>query len=345
MSNTNIDIRLRPIRFAFLVRPDNPEKVFETFCINTCLWGGKFNPIIPVPQKVQNLSIKDKQTFSKYLDFYEPDFIVETEKNLSKGIDFDSQRILQIDNLLEKEGIEYFDNFGGYGQSVKGLYTELYKEKFKLLDDFEPTHIVYVKTNNENFKNFVSCVFGYFPQDEELQHFEKDYNYKFNPEFRDLSPRILCDFYTARILSPLKITTKNLKASYNQNQKTILFVLDFENTRDLIDLWNLRIVYKNVISIPAQWKQELPYFFINFIRKNYNFEKEKRELENFKKLSGIESAPIKTFSIFSNSISKEEKKEIEQIYKKCMQSFFEENLKIKTEIKIYWKKSNQKEEQ
>ena len=48
MNNIRVDIRLRPIRFGFLVRPDDAEKnVLEIFRINTCLWGGRFNPIIP----------------------------------------------------------------------------------------------------------------------------------------------------------------------------------------------------------------------------------------------------------------------------------------------------------
>ena len=324
MAHVNIDIRLRPIRFAFLVRPDKPEKVFEVFCVNTCLWGGKFNPIIPISQEAQNLSKEEKQIVNQYLDFYEPDFIVETEKNLSKGIDFDSKRILQIDSLLEREGVKFYDHFGKYGQSVKGLYAELYKEKFKLLLDPEPTDIVYIKTNNENLKNFVACVFGSFPQKRELQHFEEDYKSKTRPSsVIILSSEVIDKLYFSRILSPLQITTRNLKVNYNQNKKTMFFILDPENTKDLIDLWNLRTVYENVIGIPMQRNQELSYCFTNFIRKNYNPEKEERELENLKKLLGGESQTfIKTFSIFSSSFSQEEKKEIEQVYKKYIQSFF-----------------------
>ena len=48
MNNIRVDIRLRPIRFGFLVRPDDAENILEIFRINTCLWGGKFNPIIPI---------------------------------------------------------------------------------------------------------------------------------------------------------------------------------------------------------------------------------------------------------------------------------------------------------
>jgi len=37
MSNVSVDLRLRPIRFAFLIRPDDQKHVLKAFCINTCL--------------------------------------------------------------------------------------------------------------------------------------------------------------------------------------------------------------------------------------------------------------------------------------------------------------------
>jgi len=53
MSSISAHVRLRPIRFAFLVRPDDLSRTIEIFRVNTCLWGGKFNPIIPYFTEVQ----------------------------------------------------------------------------------------------------------------------------------------------------------------------------------------------------------------------------------------------------------------------------------------------------
>lgn len=52
MNNIRVDIRLRPIRFGFLVCPDDDENVIEIFRTNTRLWGGVFNPIIPFFKRV-----------------------------------------------------------------------------------------------------------------------------------------------------------------------------------------------------------------------------------------------------------------------------------------------------
>ena len=43
-----VTLRLRPIRIAFLIDEYDPEQARQAVQINTCLWGGMFNPIIPV---------------------------------------------------------------------------------------------------------------------------------------------------------------------------------------------------------------------------------------------------------------------------------------------------------
>ena len=68
MKHINLNLRLRPIRFAFLVSPNDSQKLLEVFRVNTCLWGGKFNPIIPIRKNEKgDLSEKEKQTVNKYL--------------------------------------------------------------------------------------------------------------------------------------------------------------------------------------------------------------------------------------------------------------------------------------
>lgn len=76
MENVNVQLRLRPIRFGFIVRPDDIKHVTEIFRINTCLWGGKYNPIIPFFKRVPQWWEKNgyhfenaKQIINGYLDF------------------------------------------------------------------------------------------------------------------------------------------------------------------------------------------------------------------------------------------------------------------------------------
>ena len=84
METIDINIRLRPIRFGFLVRPSDTKNLREIFQTNTCLWGGLFNPIIPFISKVPTWWERHgirfdsaNQIMNGYLDFFEPDFLVE----------------------------------------------------------------------------------------------------------------------------------------------------------------------------------------------------------------------------------------------------------------------------
>lgn len=43
-----LNVRLRPTRFGFLVSPGDTATLRQVFETNTCLWGGKYNPVIPV---------------------------------------------------------------------------------------------------------------------------------------------------------------------------------------------------------------------------------------------------------------------------------------------------------
>jgi hypothetical protein len=88
MSSITVDIRLRPVRFAFLVRPEDARRTLEIFRICTCLWGGKYNPIVPyfkrIPQWWERKGYRFEsasQIINGYLDFFEPDFLVHVGRN------------------------------------------------------------------------------------------------------------------------------------------------------------------------------------------------------------------------------------------------------------------------
>ena len=159
MSSISVSVRLRPIRFAFLVRPNDKIRTIEIFRINTCLWGGKFNPIIPffkrLPPWWERKGFRfdnAKQIINGYLDFFEPDFIVESEKGLSEGLGFDPERTLQLIDILKRDDER---DWGRYGLSVYDLYGDLYKKEFQFERRYKH-NIIHVEAKNRAFVNFVA---------------------------------------------------------------------------------------------------------------------------------------------------------------------------------------------
>ena len=273
MNNIRVDIRLRPIRFGFLVRPDDAENILEIFRINTCLWGGIFNPIIPFFKRVppwwerHGLRFENaKQIINGYLDFFEPDFLVEAEEGLANGFGFDSERVLQLRDILERPREEAWHKFG---LSVYDLYSELYREEFR----FELRHqhsMVHVKPKERAFAGFVAANFGSFPTQEDLGYFEHNYKDIFNPEDKLLDAAVLSELYQSRYFSPVGVGCAKLRIDFHDLGDIRLFVLDAKKSRDLIDFWNLRALHERIIPIPIQWIEDLSPFCKKLILDNYH---------------------------------------------------------------------------
>lgn len=306
MGSINIDIRLRPIRFAFLVRPNDKKRTLEIFRINTCLWGGIFNPIIPYFRKLpywwerKGYRFENaKQIINGYFDFFEPDFIVEAEKGLADGFGFNPERILQLNKILPRDGERDWDR---HGLSVNDLYRDLYRKEFQ----FQRRHkhnIIHVKATKSSFTGFAACIFGNFPVQKYLKYFESNYKYVFNPSTVNLDALDLSKLYKARYTSPLTIGHANIKVDYHEHLNPTLFIMDAHEPKDLIDFWNLRTIHRNVVAIPIQWIEELSSFCRKFI------------LDNYRPLPGNpHGVMIHPTSMFSRSIPEDEIEKIHESY-------------------------------
>ena len=304
MNNIRVDIRLRPIRFGFLVRPDDAENVLEIFRINTCLWGGMFNPIIPffrrVPSWWERRGFRfenTKQIINGYLDFFEPDFLVEAEEGLAEDFGFNPERVLQLTNVLERQGERDWDK---YGLSVYDLYSGLYQEEFR----FELRHkfdIVHVEAKESVFAGLVAANFGSFPTQEQFRYFEHNYKDVFDPEHITLDATALSKLYQSRYSSALGIGCAKIRGDYHDRGELRLFILDAKKSRDLVDFWNLRATHEHVIPVPIQWIEELSPFCKKLI------------LDNYRSLHGNPNRLAHSLtSMFSRSIPENN---IEQTYK------------------------------
>ena len=272
MNNIRVDIRLRPIRFGFLVQPTDKEKILEIFRLNTCLWGGMFNPIIPYFEDVPSWLREDgfrfessKHMIDDYLDFFEPDFLVEAEKGLADGFGFDPKRVLQLKNIIEEPGGNYVSQ---YGLSVYGLYKELYEKEFQ----FKQRHrynVVHVKPADAAFTNFVGANFGSFPTEERRKYFEQNYKDVFNPVQISLDGVTLSKLYKSGNLSALGMGCKKVRVGYNAPLLSTLFILDAKESGDIVDFWNLRAIHQHVMAVPIQWINDLSSYCKKFIQDNY----------------------------------------------------------------------------
>jgi hypothetical protein len=270
MSHITAHVRLRPVRFAFLVRPDDKKRVDEIFQVSTCLWGGKFNPIIPIFKQIpiwwdrNNHRFESaRQIINGYLDFFEPDFLIEAEPGLAEGLGFNADRIFSIAEILAREGDRGRE---GHGLRVLDLYENLYQKEFRFASR-EPHDIVDVVAEKSTFSSFGACLFGAFPQSKGLQYFEKAYQEVFSPRTVSLNGSVLAELFKSGFTTALRIGHSHIDVEFYNREDPALFILDATQPRDLIDYWNLRAVRNNVLPIPIQWLPDLSAFCKTFIVK------------------------------------------------------------------------------
>lgn len=272
MGNLSADVRLRPIRFGFLVRPDDANRVTEICRVNTCLWGGKFNPLIPRLKTVPKWWDRHGHRFETatqivngYLDFFEPDFLVESEPGLADGLGFDPERVVALPDMLSREGQQ---DRNGHGQNVFSLYRDLYRKEFQFARRHEHD-IVDVHAEDAAFAGAVACLFGAFPEDQDLQYFRRAFTEAFEPKAVALNAPTLATLYDSGFTSAIRLGHSGIEIDTHGWHDPALFVFDGREGRDLIDFWNLRAVRRNVLPIPMQWLSELSSFCKGFISRNF----------------------------------------------------------------------------
>src|SRR5713101_1813735 len=80
----NIDTKVRPIRLAYLVDPDNAAQVKEAIRLSSTLWGGMYFPILPLHKRMpatwRDEPLKAppaKSVILGYLKAFDPDILVQ----------------------------------------------------------------------------------------------------------------------------------------------------------------------------------------------------------------------------------------------------------------------------
>lgn len=150
MTEISAEILLRPTRIGFLTRPTDLASVRAIMRACTCIWGGAYNPIIPVfkrppvewkPEIYQRF--KGVEVAKGYVRFFEPDVYVETEKGLLEEAGLGSllekhaihSQVITLKEFLEPEKGRSWSE-PEYGLHIHNVLKHIYKteQQFVLRD-------------------------------------------------------------------------------------------------------------------------------------------------------------------------------------------------------------------
>ena len=315
MANLTVDIRLRPARIGLLVRPKDKRSIHRFMRISTCLWGGIFNPIIPVfrraPAEWKSEAWERTRGYriaKGYIEFFEPDALVEAESGLNvlAGLEkrWDEKRrkdrILPLNKLLhcarDRDWTE-----PSFGLSMVDPLQQIYEteQRFKLRDK-RAAYLVSADGND----SMVEALFGAYPTEQTSSHFSEAFEAVYKPRREAPSIEVWRKVYLERAITPLRATGHGIEVEQHWNDNPLIFVFNPDRTTDLIDLWNIRSESYPVMPVPINWLPNLASDIAKIVVKEH------------RQVSGAGAGIMHRAVVeFSRSISQEEVDELTQMIK------------------------------
>jgi hypothetical protein len=250
------DIKVRPLKLAYLVDPNNAQQVGEAIRLSSTLWGGSYCPIIPLhvrmPRTWRDKPLKiplAKDVIRGYLEAFDPDALVQLSSNIPDYISSKGLRILKPEEIWSalREG-STSPHFGiGFFELLGDIYQEHFKYKAKY-----PVKVI-VPQVPRNLSLFWAALFGELPA-EVMPLLQKHYVEPLEIETIEFRPDKLTEVMAGNVLFPRRVTQWGLSPSGRSGfgRDAFVYFLDASKVEDIVDFWNLRALGKRVIPVPKQ---------------------------------------------------------------------------------------------
>lgn len=266
MADISAHIRLRPTRIGFLVRPNDLTSVRKIMRLSCCLWGGIYNPIIPVfrtsPKEWKRNTLgthKGAEITKGYIKFFEPDVYVEAEEGLleeaglgelSSKNNFSRQITRSLSKFLTAEnGKEWSEP--RFGLTVMDVLRNLYQSE-RQFQPRDKRHAVYVQQNRDAGAA-AEAIFGVYPSQKDASYFLKGFKDVFQPKVMSAGPKAWLEVFKKGAHFPLRTTRHKLELSRRWHDELVIFIFDPKKSTDLIDLWNIRLESNPILPVPVDW--------------------------------------------------------------------------------------------
>ncbi len=247
------NVKLRPLKFAFLVNPNDSKSLARALELNASLWGGSYNPIIPTFNRIPAVWRKRGDVFGHtgktilkgYIDAFNPDFLVPLGDCKKMKLD-DFGRDVVDDKNLEVNTADGTPNYGvGIFEVLKGFFDKELKFKRRY-----PINFIFPILPKKN-RLFYQSIFG-LPskeiQDVLVEHWREPLG--------ATDKEIGFENYLTEMLAyyPRKLMRFEIEASNRSGWQKgeCIFLMDASNNHDIIDYWNLRANGWSVLPVAIQ---------------------------------------------------------------------------------------------
>jgi hypothetical protein len=274
MAFVNVNMRLRPLRLAYLVDPADKGAILRAIQVNTFLWGGAFNPIIPLFKRVpkawrgdSSLVSSPKEIIAGYLDAYDPDYVVFDGSGSKLDVEVGNRQRITSSDIMA--GVEE-DGTPKFGIGLFEILSHLLEKEMKFVRR-DPLEFL-IPNLGESHHLFLASVFGCLP-DPLLSTVMEEFAPSVN--LRRVTAKIsgYSELLKAKTLFLRRISSLYIEPLQRQGRGRgeCIFLLDAANALDIIDYWNLRAVGWNVLPVAKQYSESegIGRLAAEFIQRNF----------------------------------------------------------------------------
>jgi hypothetical protein len=272
--NFSGSVSYRPVRIGFLVPPDDLSSVVRAARLSACLWGGRYNPIIPFFEdggerwKRHYSTAEGVDIARGFIDFFEPDVLVENAPGMAKKIGWSAKdshfrmpRVVQFDNYYK---VDYRNEVQfSAGIDILEVIEELYHNEFRFEQRRKQPFAKFGEAAGDAFFDVVG---GRYPTDDALSYIAESYEDVFSPETLPPDSSTALRQLKEGLFGPLWITRHELEESLGRGfRDETLYLFDPKDAGDVIDYWNFRLVEQRTIPINVNWLADFASFMRDHI--------------------------------------------------------------------------------
>jgi len=248
MATSTFFVSYRPVKIGFIVKHNNIEDIVKASELNTLLWGGIYNPLIPVS--------KDVNFTKQLIRLFNIDILFPISKTREVEILLKEYEYLQSPHYLNRE-ILYEDWHTkkqeiGYLDIINIINFHWEREFKNKPKDYQSNCVLVEWKENDKLANLFTIMFGRFPDNLNLKF---DYKNVFLKGLKATKVKIKANEKIKSSLSqfvyPLALTSSKLKRSGDNIRSDGIFIGNSEKFEDLLTFWNLRAAGINLQFLPS----------------------------------------------------------------------------------------------
>ncbi len=247
MATSSISTKYRPVRIGFLIRDGEIEEIIKSVEINTILWGGIYNPIIPLS--------KDREFTKQLIKLFNVDILhpisndsalieFANEYEFLNSPNFHNRKIFHEDWNTKKQVSGYLDIIN----IVNYYWSKEFKNKTK---SYRSNCVIVDWSKKDGLADLLSIIFGLLTK-------EKDYKYEYHSSYyRGLKAKKIRIKNNEKVNSkliqniyPLVLTRDRLNL-YRKFKEFGVYVGLSNNYDDMINFWNLRASGMDIQFLPS----------------------------------------------------------------------------------------------